>query len=355
MGTRVPLGCVGCVGCVGCGLESVYACTSDAQCSDVSRVGHCELDGYCSFDDEVCPSGRRYGRWSGGGLANLCVEDGAAATSTSASSSGPQSSEGGDTGLRSTSGPGSDSTARVTTADPTLAGTTSSSTGDASESSSTGSEALDPDLVAWYRFEDIADGAVLDSSGNGHTATCVECPALVDGVEGSAVDLDGVGQFLTVANDEAFALQTWTISAWLWLNEPTTTFRTVVGKPLGTGTENSFELGVAAAASASAFSGWSDGQTSQTLSRPVPGFGRWFHVAATLSPSDATLYLDGEAVEAAEIVIVTDWDDQDVYIGADVDDEVLENFFFGRIDELQVYRRALSSAEIAIVMSGRNL
>jgi len=67
------------------------------------------------------------------------------------------------------------------------------------------------------------------------------------------------------------------------------------------------------------------------------------------------MYLDGELVDEEVVTVVPAFDESNIYIGADVDDEVLENFFFGRIDDLRIYRRALSSEEVAIVMTGDNL
>lgn len=44
--------------------------------------GRREPIGYCSFEDEFCPSGQRYGERRGGGLSHACVEDGGTETDT---------------------------------------------------------------------------------------------------------------------------------------------------------------------------------------------------------------------------------------------------------------------------------
>ena len=54
----------------GCPLPPVYECTGDLSCG---VGGLCEDTGYCSFEDPDCASGRRYGEFVGGGLADLCV------------------------------------------------------------------------------------------------------------------------------------------------------------------------------------------------------------------------------------------------------------------------------------------
>lgn len=58
----------------GCLRETAFVCATDAECTP---DGACEATGYCSFPDDACAGGRRYGELAGG-LANACVE--AAAT-----------------------------------------------------------------------------------------------------------------------------------------------------------------------------------------------------------------------------------------------------------------------------------
>lgn len=55
---------------MGC-QPATFLCASDADCDN----GTCESSGYCSFKDEVCPSGRRYGEAAGDGLGNRCVPE----------------------------------------------------------------------------------------------------------------------------------------------------------------------------------------------------------------------------------------------------------------------------------------
>jgi alpha-tubulin suppressor-like RCC1 family protein len=47
-----------------------FVCETDQQCGG---DGVCESTGFCSFDDDQCPSGRRYGEHAASGLASQCV------------------------------------------------------------------------------------------------------------------------------------------------------------------------------------------------------------------------------------------------------------------------------------------
>jgi uncharacterized protein YuzE len=57
-------------------LPDAFTCTDVSQCSDQGLAGYCEPSGYCSFDDEACDSGRRYGSYAREDLAEACVTSG---------------------------------------------------------------------------------------------------------------------------------------------------------------------------------------------------------------------------------------------------------------------------------------
>lgn len=88
---------------------SVFSCQDDSECGE----GWCEAQGWCSFPDSVCESKRRFGKYSGAGLAGECVPfDPVEATEDS--TDGPSTSSGftdSTTGAQGTStGPGVDAT-----------------------------------------------------------------------------------------------------------------------------------------------------------------------------------------------------------------------------------------------------
>jgi len=343
-----------------CGLDSAYACTSDTQCSAGESRGRCEPEGYCSFQDDTCPSGRRYGVWAPAAFAKICVDTSASPTSTAETSTGqptsgePSTSAGPTTTLDPSST--QDATTLAPTSDATGDSSSSSSGGSGSESSSSGSTVLDPDLIAWYRFDAMDGDGVTDHSGNGHNASCLDSPGTADGVYGNAIETDGVGQHLVVANTPQFTMPTWTLATWVWSGAPPTSFVTILGKPVGVGVANSYEIGMNTSGMVTRIAaGWSDDVLSQGLGVTLPGSQEWFHVAATFSDTTGTLYLDGEIVDEEPLTVVPAFDDSDLYIGADVDNEALDNFFSGRIDDMRIYQRALTADEVAVIMAGENL
>jgi hypothetical protein len=61
----VVLGTCAIAGC----SANAFSCQDDSQCGQ----GWCEAQGWCSFPDATCESGRRFGKHSGAGLAGHCV------------------------------------------------------------------------------------------------------------------------------------------------------------------------------------------------------------------------------------------------------------------------------------------
>ncbi|MEM6994925.1 MAG: hypothetical protein AAF721_30715, partial [Myxococcota bacterium] len=61
----------------GCPGADPFQCGSNEQCG---VGGQCEDNGDCSFVDETCPSGRRWGQLAGDGNAGQCVVDDVVAT-----------------------------------------------------------------------------------------------------------------------------------------------------------------------------------------------------------------------------------------------------------------------------------
>lgn len=64
------LAAVGAHACSG----SFFACSETGDCSRDDGSGFCEPTGWCSFPDDSCPSGSRYGGLAGDGLAGECVD-----------------------------------------------------------------------------------------------------------------------------------------------------------------------------------------------------------------------------------------------------------------------------------------
>jgi hypothetical protein len=353
LASRIAALAVSCIGATACSNASVFSCVQDGQCG---AGGTCQADGWCSFVDDDCPSGSRYGEHAGEDLGGACVPAGEGSSGpapTGGSATTPEPDDG------TSSGPSS-STIALTGAvdDGSTGGPVPPTTGSPQDDSgsATGSDtgpSIDPALVAWYTFDD-ATNLYADASGNGRDAWCdlEQCPQYEAGATGGAILLDGIDDHLHVDHDPGLAL-TEDFSIALWVRVDATTlgeFTTIASKPLGPGTANSWEVGVPG--SMNLYAGAGNVTEFAYVQIPLDTTGVWHHLAFTRGAEDVLLYLDGSEVDTAPTVGV-EYDDHPMMIGADIDNEIDDNFLTGKIDDLRIYARVLDPSEIADFASER--
>ncbi|MEM6292278.1 MAG: LamG domain-containing protein [Myxococcota bacterium] len=331
----------------GCSSEDVFACTESSQCESVGVAGTCEPSGFCSFPDPECDSGRRYGGLAGP-LSNTCVsaddDDTVGATSTSAATD--TSFSGGTTlpELTTTTGSsGGGETDALTSG--TVTGATTTSTAE-DGSSSSGAVVPEFGLVGWWRFNDPPGDGVLDASGKGLDAVCVDaCPEL-DKADGY-YRFSGA-EMLRIPGD-AFGAGIFTVSVWTRPNATTTELDPVVfTKPVGALQWNSWGLHYDQVLAEFEFVIGNAGMNTQVQVMDVETDG-WHHFAGRFDGSNAALFIDG--VEVVSGVIPGGFfavDDSDVYIGGDFDFAgPPDPRFRGDLDDVRYYNVALTDEEIA--------
>jgi len=335
----------------GCSAAGAFACEDDDDCAGADG-GACEPTGFCSFPDEECGSGRRYGQWAGDGLAMACVPDDVASGSTGTATGD------GDTVLTLTS---SDPTTLTTATNADTGETTSPIDPDSSTSmvsptgtddTATTGEPLDPDLVAWYRFEeDDYAGTVIDEVGL-HDGTCGDqtCPVPIMGVDGNAAGFDGIDDIVHVATSDLLQVGAeLTVALWVRMDTADMDFVSLAAKAYLDMTVDTWELGCDGSGN---LEFWlATMTTSVGVGTELPGVGTWFHVAGVWDGETVRFYLDG-ALVAEDVVTQVAQDDHGVTLGAGNDFGVDENFLHGALDEVRIYRRALVDDEVAALASG---
>ena len=73
-------------------------------------------------------------------------------------------------------------------------------------------------LWTYYTFDQNSTSSVVDSSGNGNTATLVGGASIVPGIIGNAVSLYGNGSYVRLPVGIQCGLVDFTISAWVYMN-----------------------------------------------------------------------------------------------------------------------------------------
>jgi hypothetical protein len=217
-------------------------------------------------------------------------------------------------------------------------------------------------MVAWYRM----DGNANDSGGS-NNPSATNAISFVAGKDNQGVTF-GPGGYIEIPHSPALAIQQFTIDAWVKPN----------GAPLAPASNNDFWGAVIVQKGLSAPTGytnvpislgWSAQQqkfvftfgnqnTERIVSSSTFPAGQWYHVAATYDGTTFKLYVNGvlEGTMALTKTIVYDasipWT-----IGSTAAPIRAANYprtFNGVIDEVEIFNRALSQAEIqAIYKSGK--
>jgi hypothetical protein len=200
--------------------------------------------------------------------------------------------------------------------------------------------AIDPTLLVWLEMDTPAAGQLADSSGNGHHARCTACPTSTTGVRGGAYLFDGVAQIAQIAHDPAFDLQTATVALWLRLDAMPVMYLNAFGRPYGAGNLDSWEIW----GSNLLEIGAGGNSVSNEYTHSALTLGQWTHVAAVWSAGTITQYRDGSVVDANPFDVA--YDSQDLVVGGDFNSMTPVNFWNGALDDVRLYSRALSQAEI---------
>jgi hypothetical protein len=346
--------CFGCGVAIGACSPATFHCASDEDCG---AMGTCQADAFCSFPDEECGSGQRYGEYAGD-LAGKCVgEDGTSSSGDPTVASSISTTLTTSVSTTADSSGESDTTPVTVTVTDTGTTTTTSTTTDShdtgpSESSDTGAP-LDPDLVAWYRFE-LANVPGLDETENHLDGVCdASCPVLVEGVVGSAAQFDGEDDHVRVPDADLFhTTEAWTVALWLRADviDPVD-LRAALSRAYGPEFLNTYEVYYndwVGQGMVQLHFGFASLAASDRIAAPDEApVGQWMHGAGTWGDGLAMMYVDGAVVGELEMPTSL-FDDHDLVIGGDQNNEgPVSAFWPGAIDEVRIYRRALTADEIS--------
>jgi fibronectin type 3 domain-containing protein len=195
-------------------------------------------------------------------------------------------------------------------------------------------------LVAAYGFEETSGTTAADSSGKGSTGTVSGATPVTGGKFGRALSFDGINDLVTVPDANALDLAPgMTLEAWV---KPTTVsgWRTALLK------ERPGQLSYALYAAAD--NGRPQTEISAGASREARGTaaltaGAWSHLAATYDGTTLRLYVNGAQVSSTAATGTLFNSTGALRIGGN---KIWGEYFSGLIDEVRVYERALTPAEI---------
>lgn len=199
-------------------------------------------------------------------------------------------------------------------------------------------------LVAYWAFDEGSGKKATDLTGNGHDGEFAGDPKWVDGVFNTALEFDGVDDHVVVADhDELDITDAITLMAWFSPNEALTSRRLMVKN------DSVFVI----------FDFGNSKDSIDFLAKPDNNFaestttdwkiGEWYHFAGTFDGKTLRVYVDGKLEgEGANNIPITP-SDLELWIGGD-DFGRPTDHFPGKIDEVRLYDKVLSEADIKRVM-----
>ena len=200
-----------------------------------------------------------------------------------------------------------------------------------------------PDVVAAYSFNEGVGNTINDASGNGNHGTIVSA-AWVSGRYSDALDSDGSGDFIVVPDNPTLDLgNTGTIEAWV-LPARLDQWQGIIAK--GNASLN-YALGITETNLAVCRLGNIPTQLAVLSTTPIFS-GVFQHLACSWDGTTLALYINAMLNNSLAQTIVPAANAAPLYIGqfaANTDR------FDGVIDEVRIYNRALSQAEINFDMN----
>ncbi|MEU1730227.1 LamG-like jellyroll fold domain-containing protein [Streptosporangium sp. NPDC020145] len=202
-------------------------------------------------------------------------------------------------------------------------------------------------LVAAYGMDEGAGTSVGDFSGHDNTGV-VTAASWRDGKYGKALSFDGLSSWITVQDAASLRLTTgMTLSAWVNPTTAASTWRSVATKELDEGASYSLY-----AANGGGYpSGWVQVSPEEpsTVDGPSPlPVSAWSHLAITYDGAALRLFVNGGQVAETALSGGLHDDGGALRIGGN---SVWGEYFSGLIDEVRVYNRAQTDAEIQTDMN----
>jgi glucose/arabinose dehydrogenase len=196
-------------------------------------------------------------------------------------------------------------------------------------------------LVAAYGFDESAGTSVSDRSGRGNTGT-LSGATWAAGRTGSAVAFDGVDDWITVPDAPALDLTTgMTLEAWVYPTRVSGWQTLITKERAGPSVYGLFaSTGPDIRASAKIMLPSGNQRVYGASALPV---NTWTHLAATYDGAALRLYVNGSPVGSRALSGAIATSGAPLRLGGNA---VYGEFFRGRVDDVRIYNRALSAAEI---------
>ncbi len=210
-------------------------------------------------------------------------------------------------------------------------------------------------LVAGYSFNEGSGSAASDRSGNGNTATVVNGAPWVAGKYGTGLSFDGTSHYLTIPNSPSLDILGAGLSLSMWVNPqplPAGGDSVLLGKFWGVDMNSPFYqygLELTGGNQPYFYLGTSSGMLIAPMNSTIP-YGQWTHLVVVFDGTQVKFYANGNLVRTQSMTASITARGKAINIGADL--RPLQ-FHRGLLDEVRIYNRALTAAEVLADMNAQ--
>jgi hypothetical protein len=205
-------------------------------------------------------------------------------------------------------------------------------------------------LVAYWALNESSGDTAVDSSGNGHDGTLMGDPEWAPGHFGGGLEFDGIEDEVVVPFAEVLNPETFTVCAWANVEPGSAGAHRAVLASRDDFPQRGFIFYAEPGDTWQYWTGVGGGWNSQQ--GPVVESGDWSHLTGVFADGSQKFYYNGELVIEGDAAYSIN-PEQDFLIGASANELDPHMFFFvGIIDDVRLYDRELSEADIAAVMDG---
>jgi chitodextrinase len=181
---------------------------------------------------------------------------------------------------------------------------------------------------------------VNDMSGNGNNGTISGATWTSSGKYGYALSFNGTNALVTVNNSPSLRLTSaMTLEAWVYPTTVNSTWRDVIYK----GNDNYYLEGTSSNSAHPVAGAILGGVYAEAIGPNALTANTWAHLAETYDGATVRLYVNGVQVASRAQTGAIATSTNPLQIGGD---SLYGQYFAGRIDEVRIYNRALSAAEI---------
>jgi len=199
----------------------------------------------------------------------------------------------------------------------------------------------DPNLIGWWTFDAGTGNTVIDLSGYGNDGTLGGDPQKVDGIVGTALELDGSDYVTIDGVVDDIINENITLSAWI------KTTQAGEGNVFASNDSSSSHPLMFGVQSGNPFV--NDGGDTQFP--PAVNDDQWHMITYVRSGSKGSIYVDGVLAgtysPSFSLDSVTRWS-----IGQEWDGTSPSDFYIGLVDDVRFYKTALNVSQIAEIMRG---